>query len=148
MKSLALRFGENFAPKCGTICAHKEIINQFGYVWYGKFGNHLSKAKTKEILKEKLPRVLLIHSGTLNRYWGYILDIADTYDDIEKIPSYYRDKADTIKTWLKIWKIEPARGNVMKFCTVSSTQEPLSNISKSSLSPFFFIDFDEESYEK
>ena len=49
MKILSLRFGENFAPKCGTIMAHKELIDKFGYVWYGKFGNPVSEKIIKEI---------------------------------------------------------------------------------------------------
>lgn len=148
MKSLALRFGDNFAPECGTINAHMSIIKEYGYVWYGKFGNHLCKNKTDSILKENNPRVLLIHSGTLNRYWAYVSDIVDHCDEHELIPDYYREKASGIKTWLKIWKIESAKNNVMRFCKVSSSNEPLSIISRSSLSPFFFIDFDEEGYEK
>ncbi len=38
MRTIALRFGEHFSPKCGTIAAHEEIINDIGYVWYGKMG--------------------------------------------------------------------------------------------------------------
>ena len=141
MKSLALRFGENFAPQCGTIIAHSKIIEEFGYVWYGKFGNHLSKAKTDALLKENNPKILFIHSGTLNRYWAYISDISDAYDDINKVPEYYRDQVKKVKTWIKIWKFEPADKDVMKYCKVSSTNEPLSIVSKESMSPFFFIDY-------
>jgi hypothetical protein len=28
MKTIALRFGEHFAPPCGTIAAHQEIIDE------------------------------------------------------------------------------------------------------------------------
>ena len=32
MKTIAMRFGEHFAPECGTIVAHQDIIDKFGYV--------------------------------------------------------------------------------------------------------------------
>ena len=38
MKTIALRYGEHFAPQCGTIAAHQELINELGYAWYGKMG--------------------------------------------------------------------------------------------------------------
>ena len=41
MKTIALRFGENLAPECGTILAHDELIKENGSVWYGIFGNPL-----------------------------------------------------------------------------------------------------------
>lgn len=33
MKTIALRFGENIAPECGTIEAHKQLISQYDKVW-------------------------------------------------------------------------------------------------------------------
>lgn len=37
MKTIALRFADNIAPKEGTIAEHEKIIDELGYVWYGKF---------------------------------------------------------------------------------------------------------------
>lgn len=34
MKTIALRFSNNFAPDIGTIEAHNEVIKEKGYVWY------------------------------------------------------------------------------------------------------------------
>lgn len=36
MKTVALRFSNKFAPICGTIEAHEELIKKRGYAWYGK----------------------------------------------------------------------------------------------------------------
>ena len=52
MKTIALRFADNYAPKEGTIKLHQAIINENGYVWYGKFGNTLSQ-KNDYIVAEK-----------------------------------------------------------------------------------------------
>ena len=32
MKTIALRFADNFAPDGGTIVAHNEMIEKYGYV--------------------------------------------------------------------------------------------------------------------
>ena len=49
MKTIALRFGESFAPQCGTIAAHQEIIDKNGFVWYGKIGAKVSHDIIEEI---------------------------------------------------------------------------------------------------
>ena len=47
MKTIALRFADNYAPAEGTIKLHEDVINEYGYVWYGKFGNSLSQKNIK-----------------------------------------------------------------------------------------------------
>ena len=42
MRTIALRFAENFSPPEGTIKAHEGVISEKGYVWYGKMGNCVS----------------------------------------------------------------------------------------------------------
>ena len=42
MKTIALRFGEHFSPEIGTIAAHQKIIDEYGFVWYGKMGSSVS----------------------------------------------------------------------------------------------------------
>ena len=51
MRTIALRFSNNFAPEIGTIAAHEEVIKKKGYVWYGKLGCRVSKKSVKDILK-------------------------------------------------------------------------------------------------
>ena len=67
MKTIALRFADNFAPKEGTIALHKAQIAENGFVWYGKLGNPVSKRVGDMILKQDEPRILLIHSGGVKR---------------------------------------------------------------------------------
>ena len=33
MRTIALRFSNSFAPECGTIKAHEELISLNGFVW-------------------------------------------------------------------------------------------------------------------
>lgn len=43
MKTIALRFADNYAPPEEIIKLHEDLITKFGYVWYGKFVNLLSQ---------------------------------------------------------------------------------------------------------
>ena len=144
MKTVALRFSDNYAPEEGMIFLHQQLIDKYGYVWYGKFGNGISEKNINEIMQNKSPRILLINSGLPDRYWAYISDIRKNDIELDKVPAYYRDRALSIKCWFKVNKIEPAEKNVMSKCVISSTGSLLSNSSKHSMNPFFIIDYKEE----
>ena len=68
MKTIALRFGEHFAPECGTIAAHQSVIDEYGYVWYGKMGSAVSLKVINDILNNEQPRILLIRSGNKEQF--------------------------------------------------------------------------------
>ena len=141
MKTIAMRFADNIAPKDGTILEHEKIIRKLGYVWYGKFGAKVSNKTKLEILASEQKKVLLIHSGTSKRYWLYIEDIIYEKPDISGIPPYYQDISEKIKTWFKVIYIEKADKDVMSKCKVSSSGSPLSEASRASMSPYFIIDY-------
>ena len=142
MKTIALRFGEHFSPTCGTISAHQEIIDQLGYVWYGKMGAAVSNRVIQEIMNNENPQILLIRSGKTERYWAQVKEITHTVPEHKYIPSYYREYADTFKTWFKVYEICPAPKDVMSKCFVVSSGAPLGEVSKHSMSPYFIINFD------
>lgn len=143
MKTIALRFSDNIAPRGGTISEHKKIIDKFGYVWYGKFGARVSEKIKTVILESNDKKILLIHSGKSNRYWFHIEDICYETPELITIPEYYRDMAKTIKTWFKVTKIENAAKNVMSKCTIASSGNPLTIASSHSMSPYFVIEYNE-----
>lgn len=68
MKTIALRFADNYAPAEGTIKLHEDVIEEYGYVWYGKFGNSLSQKNIDMLLDMKDRKFLLIKSGGQERY--------------------------------------------------------------------------------
>ena len=143
MKTIALRFGENLAPECGTILAHDELIKENGSVWYGKFGNPLSDKVINSVMENENPKILLIHSGTANRYWAYISKIQKKQPDLSLVPSYYHSEIGRIKTWFCITKFEDADKDIMSKCTVTSSGALLSNASRHSMSPYFIINYEE-----
>lgn len=143
MRTIALRFADNYAPKEGTIKLHQEVINNNGYVWYGKFGNTLSQKNIDLLMSQPDRKFLLIKSGFPDRYWAYFDEIVkDKPKDIDNIPEYYRNNTDKIKCWFKIRKIERTENNVMSKFIISSSKMLLSEASKHSLNPYFVIETD------
>ncbi len=140
MKTIALRFADTFAPEIGTIAAHCELIDKYGYVWYGKLGTAVSNKVIKEIIDSEEPRILLIHSGKQGRYWAYVNWIQHETPEKKYIPKYYRDISEKFKTWFKVIRIEQAPSNVLSHCKVASSNRPLTEVSKSSMSPYFIIE--------
>ena len=144
MKTIALRFSDNFAPGNGTIDEHKKYIAEKGYIWYGKLGNPISKKVSDEILKDKSEtKILLIQSGKHKRYWAKINKIQRDTPNIEDIPSYYRDDAIKFKTWFRVTDIQEADKNVMSKCIVCSSKQSLTSVSQASMSPYFIIEYDD-----
>ena len=144
MKTIALRFGEHFAPPCGTIAAHQEIIDELGYVWYGKLGSTISDKNVSEIMKNEYPKILLINSGKADRYWADIVEIRKTTPEAEGIPKYYRDNTEKFKVWFKVVSFEAAPKNIMSLCCVASSGTPLGEVSKHSMGPYFIIEYSED----
>ena len=143
MKTVALRFGEHFAPDCGTIAAHQEIIDNLGHVWYGKLGGVVSEKVKQNIMENAHPRILLINSGKSDRYWAYISEIKREIPEPEEIPTYYRHMAKDFNTWFKVIAFEPAPRDIMSKCVVTSSKSPLSEVSRRSMSPYFIIEYTE-----
>lgn len=143
MNTIAMRFAENFAPACGTIRAHEEVINELGFVYYGKLGNSLSNKKIEELLSLENPKILLIRSGGVERYWAYIQHIQKETPELQYIPSYYRDKSKDFKCWFKIVKFETATKDIMSKCIVTSSGNTLSEASKRSMNSSFYITYKE-----
>lgn len=144
MKTIALRFGENFAPVEGTIAAHQAVIDQYGFVYYGKLGSPVGMQKIAVIMNNEHPRILLIQSGKTGRWWAYVVKIQRDAPDSKYIPAYYRDDADKFKTWFKITRIDEAPSDIMSHCTVVSSNAVLSHASHYSMSPYFFIEAPDE----
>ena len=89
------------------------------------------------------PRILLIHSGAIERYWAYISDIQYAQPEISTFPSYYAGIASSFKTWFKIIRFERADKNILSKCVVLSSRQLLSDASKYSMSPYFIIESEE-----
>ncbi len=143
MKTIALRFGETFSPECGTIAAHQQIINDLGYIWYGKLGAAVSVKTIEEMMQNTDPKFLLIKSGKAERYWVHFQEVKKDKPSANEYPAYYKNKAEAMKTWFKVTSFELAPKDVMSRCFVISSGKSLSEASKQSMSPYFIIDYKE-----
>lgn len=143
MKTIALRFSENFSPTTGTIAEHQKLIDELGFVWYGKLGTAISTKVVNQIMQNEEPKILLIHSGKVDRYWARVSEVSRALPEINEIPEYYRDMTEKFQSWFKVIKFEEAPRDVMSHCVVASSQRPLSEVSKYSMSPYFIIDYEE-----
>lgn len=148
MRTVALRFAENFAPVCGTIAAHREVIDEKGFVWYGKLGSPISAKVAGEILVEDDPRILLIHSGGSERWWAHVEVIKRETPEPSGIPDYYRSRSDDFSCWLKVTRFERADAKVMSSCFVASSGKVLTEASRHSMSPYFIIDYKQRPQEE
>ena len=140
MKTVALRFSDNFAPAQGTIQAHEDIISEKGFVWYGKLGLPLSAKAVNYIMENQDPMILLIHSGKTARYWAHVTEICRNTPEIEAIPAYYRDKTNSFNSWFKITRFDKAQKDVLSKCCVISSGATLGEVSRRSMSPYFIIE--------
>ena len=148
MKTIALRFGEHFSPECGTIAAHQKLIDELGYVWYGKMGNPVATRIVEELNSLEDTKILLINSGKADRYWAHVSEIKKETPDLMGIPEYYRDLTDKFRTWFKVTSFEPAPRDIMSKCHVASSGAVLGEVSKHSMSPYFIINYDEKEGER
>lgn len=142
MRTVALRFAENFAPVCGTIAAHQEHIDTSGHVWYGKLGSAVSFKTVNDIMNDNDPHFLRIHSGEQDRWWVHIEKIQRETPPLDGIPAYYQNKADGFGCWFKVLRFERAAKDVMSKCVVASSGKPLTSASHHNMSPYFIIDYD------
>lgn len=142
MKSIALRFAENFAPECGTIAAHQAVVDSMGSVWYGKFGSPVSEKNCEAVLAEEDPMILLIHSGGSDRWWAHIDAIQRTTPPEELIPEYYKGSSGKFSCWFHVTRFERASHDVMAHCLVPSSGRILTSVSRHSMSPYFIINYE------
>lgn len=143
MRTIALRFAENFAPECGTIASHQELIDRYGHVWYGKLGSAVSRQIAETILRNEDPKILLIHSGSTDRWWAHIDAITRKKDEAKEHPEYYCNLSRGMGCWFRVLRFERAGAKVMSRCVVCSSGRPLSEASRHSMSPYFIIDYKE-----
>lgn len=144
MRTIALRFGETFSPKYGTIAAHQFIIDTLGYVWYGKLGTAVSAKIIEEMMQSADPKFLLIKSGKYERYWVHFKEVSKEKPTASEYPTYYNEKAEVMKTWFKVTSFELAPKDVMSHCYVTSSGKTLSEASRLSMSPYFIIEYRED----
>ena len=138
MKTICLRFSDAYAPEEGTINLHQKVINKYGFVWYGKRGCKVSESVLSEILKNGVVDILLLKSGSGEKYLATVVDYS--FKERYEHPDYYKNESVFMNTWLKITHFELANQDILDHCSVYSTGTPLVEVVKKSMGGYFIID--------
>ncbi len=132
-----LRFSDK--NKINTIKEHKEILNQKGYVWYGKIGVTPLKKYFDEHLKDSSTLVLLTQPG--NYYIAECVEYSLEKPNDSEYPKYY-DSVDfsgfKFTSWYKLVSItEVSNKDVLENVVIKSSGNYLRSSLQGSMSPMF-----------
>lgn len=140
MNTIVLRFSDSFAPKDGTLAEHEKLIQEYGYVWWGKRGPRISQKVAKNIICDGVGKVLLVRGGTKEKYWATVTEISDGCPQKSRIPEYYRGDVAFYGSFLKITKIERAQDDVLEHLFVSTTGAKMSDIINKAMASYFIVE--------
>ena len=141
MKTIAIRFSDYFAPECGTIFSHEDIIKQCGYVWFGKIGHtKMSKRVINEILANGPVNILMIKTQSKTHYLAKVEAILEKCPELNRVPQYYAQKHRDCSNWFKITVFTPiAEEELKKFFTTSGNS--IFDIYKKSMGSYFVVEY-------
>ncbi len=142
---LLLRYSDAQAPEPGTIQAHINIIKQYGYAWFGKFGLPISSATCENIRNQNQKRrpifLFLMKGQDLELVVAELLDAkrALPYEDLMRVPEYYRNNKYRARSYFKIrdlWKVDV---NVLRGFRVASSGKPAFDSIRAGMASLFII---------
>ena len=140
MKTIAIRFSDNFAPKDGTIDAHEKIIKTYGHVWFGKIGNRkISKKVIDEIFSKGPATILMIKTQSKIHYLAKVEAIFESCPEPQLIPEYYRNMRNDCANWFKITEFRPVSEEELKHFYTSSGNT-IFDIFKKSMGSYFIVE--------
>lgn len=142
--SLILRFTDKGAPKEGTMAAHARMIAEKGHVWYGKIGAPLAKQRLDDLQKQDESLIYFVESGSGQLFRAELADNTRELPDQSHIPSYYRDRYNDVKTWLKLTSLVECDRKEIELYSISSSGMPALLTIRNSMSSFFYIRKDEQ----
>lgn len=144
---LAVRYGEHFAPPEGTIAAHEAVIEENGFVWFGKMGARIGGARANALLSQleqgvDTPLILVrarVNGRTVHRCHVQRISLeAPPADERGAIPDYYRNRRD-VGVWFRVSQIQQIDSRWLSHVKVSSSQRPLPETLASSVASFFYV---------
>jgi hypothetical protein len=101
---------------------HKKIQDNYGYVWWGKFGSGSSKemvSKIKDQISKNIETLIFFVKHTEIKYKCNLLDIIGgglntlrSCPDIKCVPQYYGSKRCSL--WFKVNNLEEEKKDVIR----------------------------------
>jgi len=138
-KFLVVRFGTNIVEDC--VEKHQEVINDFGYCWFGKIGVGPSQKLLQSVFEEEEPTLVLY-----TRNQAYVCELIETTEDrpVEGYPSYYTESlfyaGRNPKIYFKIKSMKKWELSELSRCVVCSSGNSLIQTLNKSMSSFFFAE--------
>lgn len=119
---------------------HQSLINEHGFVWFGKKGNRGPSQNLYNWINTH--KTLIIRDSKINNYKTYLCTVQEIspIKPAISIPVYYRQFNDLIIPWFKITNIQEIDKNLIEenFLAVSS-DIPIKRTLSRSMCPFFYI---------
>ena len=136
-KLLILRYGK----KRDCIELHQDVIEKYGYCWFGKIGVVPSSKVIESVMKEKNPSIILFSQGD-----GYVAHLEEIVFEkpAEGIPEYYDEELYAANifpnSYYKLTSIQIlSRADLEKLKIVSSGNRAIDTLNRS-MSSFFFAE--------
>ena len=135
VEGIAVKYTDRLAPSEGTVAAHAEVLNNRGYVWFGKVGRRIG-ADRAEVLKEQSRHgtrtFLVLVRTTQQPFTFHLCEIDDILfdlprDELAAAPDYYARLESPPSTWFRVTRILPLDSSLASDITVTSSGAPLSS---------------------
>ena len=115
-----------------TIKEHKEILDKYGFVWWGKFGTGISINSINKMMDQinnNQPTYLYLSKGCKILYFSQIVEVLGfggykktRPKDTSAVPLYYRD--EFCSSWFKLKNIKKfPEANTGKLVSFSNTSK-------------------------
>lgn len=147
LKHLLIRYSDKLAPPEGMIHLHNQMIKDYGYVWMGKFGRPISENNLNMLklqIEQKKPTYLFLVQKFEKNYLITVAEIASfskslIREELDKVPSYYRQNHKNVGTWFKIKKFYNIDNSILTKTLIASSGIPAIKTLPYSMTGFFIV---------
>jgi hypothetical protein len=147
---LAIKFSDTLTS-VDTVREHKVVLNETGYVWFGKLGSTLGKQNIKklngQIASGKVTYVFLIQKKgseyQVSRGTVKEVSLNIPCDEDDHVPTYYEKQhiLEQVNLWINLSRlVNVGVKGLSKYHTASSGKKEKSSIFKSMASMFILAD--------
>jgi len=145
---LVVRFSDTLFGVGDVVTLHNEIVNQHGFVWFGKMGQTISKSRIDKInhqIENGIPTFLFLVKGNRKTSIAYRAPLLKVTKEVPKdqrfLPPYYFEKEllQFMKVFMKIKKITMIEMEDMGSLRAINSIDPITNTLIYSSSGYFLV---------
>ena len=146
---LVIRFSDGLFDIGDVIGKHNEVVDKYGYVWFGKIGTTLSSTRIdalNEQVKKGIPTFIYLVKGNRKKSTAYRAKLLFASKELpkgeaKKIPSYYsgNNLRQYMKAWIKTGEISEVDMSSMKNLKAINSIYPIQETLVRSSSGYFLV---------